>query len=271
MALKPTARNRKGVRIDELFLEAPATLGLPPRAPQQKRAWYLFFRGIDAVLRVLEPRFPKRLRQRAIERALAFVTERLNGEDGLGAIFPAMANCVMMLDVLGHPAYDPLRSIARKSIEKLLVVHAHEAYCQPCVSPVWDTGLACHALLEVGGSDVIARARRGLDWLKPKQVLDVAGDWSVARPALRPGGWAFQYANPHYPDVDDTAVVALAMDREQRLNGHSDYAASIARAREWIIGMQSRNGGWGAFDADNAYHYLNHPVRRPARCRSGDR
>jgi squalene-hopene/tetraprenyl-beta-curcumene cyclase len=256
MALKPRARNRKGVRIDELFASPPEKLGLAPRAPQQKRSWFLFFRAVDRVLRVAEPMFPKASRQRAIEAAVAFVRERLNGEDGLGAIFPAMANTVMMFDVLGLPAYDPLRAIARKSVEKLLVVHAHEAYCQPCVSPVWDTGLACQTLLEVGG-DGTAQARRGLDWLKPKQVLDVAGDWSVRRPKLRPGGFAFQYANPHYPDVDDTAVVAMAMDREQRINGHNGFGDTIARAREWIVGMQSSNGAWGAFDSDNEYYYLN--------------
>jgi squalene-hopene/tetraprenyl-beta-curcumene cyclase len=257
MARKPKARNRKGVRIDELFAEPPDRLRLAPKAPQQNWFWFLFFRALDVLLRVLEPRFPQRLRQRAIDRALAFVTERLNGEDGLGAIFPAMANSVMMFDVLGLPAYDPLRGIARKSIEKLLVVQAHEAYCQPCVSPVWDTGLVCQTLLEVGGDAAVARARRGLDWLAPRQVLDVAGDWAVRRPDLRPGGWAFQYANPHYPDVDDTAVVVMAMDQEQRRNHHSAFAPAIARAREWIAGMQSRNGGWGAFDSDNEYHYLN--------------
>jgi squalene-hopene/tetraprenyl-beta-curcumene cyclase len=258
MALKPQARNRKGVRIDELFLTPPRTLGLSPKAPQQRAGWFLFFRAIDRALRVIEPRFSKSLRTRAIEKAKGFVIEHLNGEDGLGAIFPAMANSVMMFDALGLPAYDPHRAIARKSIEKLLAVHAHEAYCQPCVSPVWDTGLACHAVLELGGSDGGARARAGLDWLKPRQVLDVMGDWAAQRPTLRPGGWAFQYANPHYPDVDDTAVVAMAMDRERRINAHSAHDQSIDRAREWIIGMQSANGGWGAFDADNAYDYLNH-------------
>jgi squalene-hopene/tetraprenyl-beta-curcumene cyclase len=255
-ALKPKARNRKGVRIDELFLEPPERLGMPPKAPQQKWSWFLLFRTIDALLHVAEPLFPKRLRQRAIDRAVAFVTERLNGEDGLGAIFPAMANSVMMFDVLGYPIHDPRRAIARKSIEKLLVVHEHEAYCQPCVSPIWDTGLACHALLEVG-ADAAIRARKGLSWLVPKQILDVAGDWAVRRPHVRPGGWAFQYANPHYPDVDDTAVVAMAFDRAQALGAHVEFSSSIARAHEWIVGLQSRNGGWGAFDADNEYYYLN--------------
>jgi len=164
---------------------------------------------------------------------------------------------VMMFDVLGYPENHPQREIARKSVEKLLVVHDEEAYCQPCVSPIWDTGLVCHALLEVGGERVVSDVKRGLDWLIPKQVLDVRGDWIARRADLRPGGWAFQYANPHYPDVDDTAVVAMAMDRQQKLSGGKDFDASLAAAREWILGMQSENGAWGAFDADNEYYYLN--------------
>jgi len=256
MAKKPRAVNAKGVTIGELFLDPPQSLGPAPKAPQQKAAWFWFFRAVDNVLRATEPLFPKRMRARAVDRAVAWVGERLNGEDGLGAIFPAMANSVMMYDALGYPADHPQRAIARKSIEKLLVVHADEAYCQPCVSPIWDTGLACHALLEVGGERAVGAARRGLDWLKPMQVLDARGDWIARRPDLRPGGWAFQYANPHYPDVDDTAVVVMAMNRMQNF-GDADYRAAIDRAREWIVGMQSENGGWGAFDADNDYYYLN--------------
>jgi squalene-hopene/tetraprenyl-beta-curcumene cyclase len=257
MDRKPTARNPKGVRIDELFLEPPHTLGPAPKAPQQKSSWFWFFRGVDNVLRAAQPFFPKRPRQRAIERAVAWVGERLNGEDGLGAIFPAMANSVMMFDVLGYPENHPQRAIARRSVEKLLAVHEHEVYCQPCVSPIWDTGLACHALLEVGDERAVAQAKKALDWLVPKQILDVRGDWIARRPDLRPGGWAFQYANPHYPDVDDTAVVAMAMDRIGTLPGGGDYRDALARAREWILGMQSANGAWGAFDADNEFYYLN--------------
>jgi len=256
MAKKPRARNPKGVSVAELFLEPPRQLGPTPKAPQQKASWFWFFRVVDDVLRAIEPWFPQAMRQRAIDRAVAWGEERLNGEDGLGAIFPAMANNVMMFDALGVPADDPRRSIARKSVDKLLVVHDGEAYCQPCVSPIWDTGLACHALLEVGGDRAVAEAKRGLDWLVPKQILDVRGDWIAQRPDVRPGGWAFQYANPHYPDVDDTAVVAMAFDRMQEA-GQGDYAGAIDRAREWIVGVQSVNGGWGAFDADNEFYYLN--------------
>jgi squalene-hopene/tetraprenyl-beta-curcumene cyclase len=256
MAKKPRARNPKEISVAELFLEPPRQLGSTPKAPQQKASWFWFFRVVDDVLRAVEPWFPQKLRTRAIDRAVAWVDERLNGEEGLGAIFPAMANSVMMYDALGVPAEDPRRAIARQSIDKLLAVHDEETYCQPCVSPIWDTGLACHALLEVGGERAVAEAKRGLDWLVPKQILDVRGDWIEQRPNLRPGGWAFQYANAHYPDVDDTAVVAMAFDRMQEI-GQGDYAGAIDRAREWIVGMQSVNGGWGAFDADNEYYYLN--------------
>ena len=257
MALKPKAKNPRGVTIAELFTQPPMTVGPRRKAPHQRWSWFLVFRAIDAVLRVLEPYFPKGPRQRAIAKAEAFVAERLNGEDGLGAIYPAMANSVLMYDVLGYPADHPNVAIARRSIDKLLVIKDDEAYCQPCVSPVWDTGLVAHALLEVGTEQAAAQAGKGLAWLKPLQVLDIKGDWVVRRPDVRPGGWAFQYANPHYPDLDDTAVVVMAMDRARQNPGTDTYDAAIARAREWIEGMQSRNGGWGAFDVDNEFYYLN--------------
>jgi squalene-hopene/tetraprenyl-beta-curcumene cyclase len=257
MALKPKAKNPKGITIDELFLEDPKSIGPKSKAPHQRWFWFLLFRGLDAVLRATEPLFQKRSRQRAIDKAAAFVTERLNGEDGLGAIFPAMANSAMMYQVLGYPSQHPSYVAARKSVDKLLVIKDDEAYCQPCVSPVWDTSLVCHTMLEVGTARTADAAMAGLKWLEPLQVLAVRGDWIARRPDVRPGGWAFQYANPHYPDLDDTAVVVMAMDRIQKLRGEKAFQGAIDRGREWIVGLQSQNGGWGAFDADNEYLYLN--------------
>jgi squalene-hopene/tetraprenyl-beta-curcumene cyclase len=254
-ALKPLARNPRGVSIEELFQRPPGALRGVARSAHQKEPWSKLFFALDAALRGVGPRFPRGSRENALAKARAFVDERLNGEDGLGAIFPAMANAVMMYDALGVPETDPNRAIARAAIEKLLVIKADEAYCQPCLSPVWDTALMSHALLEAGDPDSLVAARRGIDWLKPLQVLDLAGDWADGRPGVRPGGWAFQYRNDHYPDLDDTAVVVMAMDRAERGDAFSE---SIARAREWVEGMQSANGGWGAFDADNTFHYLNH-------------
>ncbi len=259
-ALKPRAVNAKGVRIDELFVTPPSEVKHWPKGAHQTSAWSGVFGAIDQVLRATEAYFPKVSRNHAIRRAEAFVTERLNGEDGLGAIFPAMVNALLMYDALGIPADDPRIKTARASIEKLLLIREDEAYCQPCLSPVWDTALAAHTLLEVGGEECEQRCRASLEWLRPLQVLDTVGDWAAARPDVRPGGWAFQYANPHYPDLDDTAVVVMAMDRNMSRvpAGQRDgFAGAIARAREWVLGMQSTNGGWAAFDADNEYYYLN--------------
>lgn len=255
-ALKPRAVNPRNITIDELFIEPPDEVRHWPGAPYQKFPWTTLFAGIDKVLRWFEPYFPKKLRKRAIGKAVAFVEERLNGEDGLGAIYPAMAYSAMMFWSLGYPKTDPRNVQILKAIDKLLVVGDNEAYCQPCVSPVWDTGLACHALMEAGGEETVSRVRAALAWLKPLQVTDVAGDWAVQRPHVRPGGWAFQYANAHYPDLDDTAVVAMAMDRAE--GEGNTYKDSIARAREWIEGLQSANGGWGAFDSENDREYLNY-------------
>ncbi len=252
-AMKPLARNPRNIHVPELFSEAEP----PHRAPHQSRNWAALFHALDVALKWFDPFWPKRLRQRAIDACVEFVATRLNGEDGLGAIYPAMANSVMMFDALGYPEHHPDRAVARKSVENLLVIKNDEAYCQPCVSPIWDTALACHALMEVGGRDVQARVVHALGWLKPRQELHVKGDWADWRPNVRPGGWAFQYNNAYYPDLDDTAVVVMALDRARGLDAGPEWDESIARGREWVEGLQSRSGGWGAFDADNTYLYLN--------------
>ena len=260
-ALRPRARNPRQVGISELFCAPPELVRRWPKGRHHRFPWSQIFGAIDDVLRVIEPYFPAALRRRAIQKAVAFTTERANGIDGLGAIFPAMVNSVMMFDALGFPPEHPDRARARRAIDRLLVVRDGEAYCQPCVSPVWDTALAAHALLEVGGDEVQAHVVRALRWLQPRQVLDTAGDWAVIRPGVRPGGWAFQYNNPHYPDVDDTAVVLMAMDRVARqaqLADAPDFDVAMARGVEWVVGMQSRDGGFGAFDIDNDHEYLNH-------------
>jgi len=254
-AKRPLARNPRGVHVAELFV--PGVPAASPRAPHQSAGWSAFFGALDWCLKRFEPFWPKGLRARAIEKCRTWTTERLNGEDGLGAIYPAMANSVMMYDVLGYAPSHPDRAIARTSVEKLLVIKDHEAYCQPCVSPVWDTALVAHALLETKDARAEAAAVRGLEWLAPLQVLDVKGDWADEKPDVRPGGWAFQYRNDYYPDLDDTAVVVMAMDRAAKSGVSPQYKNEIARGAEWVDGLQSRDGGWGAFDADNSYYYLN--------------
>jgi squalene-hopene/tetraprenyl-beta-curcumene cyclase len=258
MSLRPRARNPKGISIRELFAVPPEQETHWPTA-KDGGFWGLFFRVLDNVLHWTQPYFPKGSRQRAIDKAVAFVAARLNGEDGLGAIFPAMANAVMMYDLLGYAPDHPEAAQARASVEKLVTVRADgEVYCQPCLSPVWDTALAAHALLESGSDHAVDAALSGIEWLKHRQILDVTGDWSWRRPDVRPGGWAFQYENAYYPDVDDTAVVVMAMDRATPSAAGHNWREAMDRGIEWVIGLQSKNGGWGAFEVDNVHHYLNY-------------
>jgi len=133
-------------------------------------------------------------------------------------------------------------------------VNGSEAYCQPCVSPVWDSALACLAMQETGGASALAASTRVLEWLEPLQLLESDGDWRARRPGLAGGGWAFQFSNGYYPDLDDTAVVAWAM---HQADDSERYAHSVNRALDWLTGMQSGNGGFASFDVDNTAYYLN--------------
>jgi squalene-hopene/tetraprenyl-beta-curcumene cyclase len=252
MARKPRAKNPRGIGVKELFVAPPEQERGYITNPTGK-AWGSVFVGLDHALRLAEPVLPGRSRARAIAAAVAFITERLNGEDGLGGIFPAMTNTVMAFEALGYAKDHPDLLNAKSAIRKLLLDKGDLAYCQPCLSPIWDTALACHALMEAGSAGPGSPVERGLDWIVERQILDVMGDWASQRPALRPGGWAFEYRNDHYPDVDDTAAIVCALHRADP----ERYRHAIERAAEWVLGMQSRNGGWGSFDADNTHTYLN--------------
>jgi squalene-hopene/tetraprenyl-beta-curcumene cyclase len=252
MARKPRALNPRGIGIAEVFLTPPEQERAYITSPTGA-TWGRFFLTVDRLLRFAEPLFPGRPRERAIRQAVAFITERLNGEDGLGAIFTPMAATVMVFETLGYPKDDPDLVIAKQAVRKLLADKGDYAYFQPCLSPVWDTVLACHALMEAGATGATPSVRRALDWIAERQVLDTVGDWARARPDVRPGGWPFEYRNDYYPDVDDTAAILCALHRADS----ERYQHAIERGVEWMLGMQCRNGGWGAFDADNIHDYLN--------------
>ncbi|TPW36128.1 squalene--hopene cyclase [Oecophyllibacter saccharovorans] len=257
--LKPVARNPRGVDVQELFRTPPGKIRDWIRGPYRSQ-WGRVFKYLDTALRPVVPLFPQKLHRKAVDTTLAFIRKRLSN-GGLGAIYPAMANVVMMFRALGVPDEDPHAVQAWQAIQDLMIEKDGEVYCQPCVSPIWDTGLAGLAMLETASGpratqprETRERLEKSAAWLRERQILDVKGDWAVNAPDLRPGGWAFQYENDYYPDVDDTAVVGMLL---HRLDPETN-ATAIARAREWIIGMQSTNGGWGAFDIDNDLDVLNH-------------
>jgi squalene-hopene/tetraprenyl-beta-curcumene cyclase len=253
--LKPVAKNPRQISVRELFTTPPEDERHYFRDAMKKGG--ILARALliaDHCGRLIDPLIPRRMRERALRRAEEWMLERLNGEDGLGAIFPAMVNALEAMTLLGYPNDDPRRATAKRAIEKLLVVGPSSAYCQPCVSPVWDTALAALAMQETGDATAVAAATRALDWLQTEQILDEPGDWRVNRAGVAGGGWAFQFANSHYPDLDDTAVVVWAMHQAQNSD---EYSESMRRALDWLVGMQSRDGGFAAFDADNTYYSLN--------------
>jgi len=243
---KVEAVNPTGVGVRELFVSAPERARYFSPA---SGLGYLFL-VIDRIGRAVERFLPRWLRRRATKAAEAWFVARL-GRGGLGAIFPAMINAHEALCHLGYPPDHPVRVEARQALLDLLIERGDEAYCQPCNSPIWDTGLACFALQEVAGGAATEAVAQALAWLAGEQLRDVPGDWRASHPTLPGGGWAFQFDNPHYPDLDDTAVVGWAMDQAD------GFDAPVARAAAWLTGMQSKGGGFGAFDADNTYHYLN--------------
>jgi len=253
--LKPRASNPRRVQIDELFtVPAEQERHYFRRPLGRSTVLTRLFLALDRLGRAADRLIPAALRGYALRRAEAWTLERLNGEDGLGAIFPAMVNALEVLTIRGYRNDDPRRQAAKKALESLLVEEGSSAYCQPCISPVWDTALAALALQEAGSSEALAAATRGLQWLLARQLLAEDGDWRRSRPHLAGGGWAFQRANPHYPDLDDTAVVAWAM---HNTHDREHFPTAVDRALDWLVGMQSGNGGFAAFDVDNTNYYLN--------------
>ena len=247
-SLKPRAKNPHRIGIPELFTSPPDQIRCSPvRSPLNR-----FCLALDWVGRRLEPLIPHWIRQRALKEAERWIVERLNGTGGLGAIIPAMINAYETLDCLGYPTENHHRITAKRALEGLLVVGEQSAWAQPCLSPVWDTGLACLTLQEVHGGRRTPEVLAALRWLQQRQLLDDPGDWREYRPFLKGGGWAFEFQNSHYPDLDDTAVVAYAMYQAEDERFHE----SIRRAADWIVGMQSRNGRFASYDADNTYFYL---------------
>ena len=217
--------------------------------------WKNFFIAVDDGLKIWERFSPRPLRKPATEAARRWLEERLALPGGLGGIYPAMAYSIVAMRLLGYPDDHPLVLGQLKEIEALAVEDAEEVHYQPCVSPVWDTGLALHALIDSGVPPDDPAIRRATEWLLDRQIL-VAGDWQVKRPYVRPGGWAFQYDNPYYPDLDDTAVVLMALDK---VKGVDPDRMRLAKERGlgWFLGMQGEDGGWASFDADNNRLYLN--------------
>jgi squalene-hopene/tetraprenyl-beta-curcumene cyclase len=250
-AMNPRRPAPEGFNLRELFLPGvPVTY----RIHEKWFTWRSFFVAFDRVIKSWERWGSKSIRQRAIRRAEQWMLERTRYTDGLGAIYPPMQYIIMALDLLGYSKEHPDRVEAQKQFDRLMVNRDDRFYFQPCFSVVWDTAIAGLALGESDGAPEEA-LRRSADWLLTKEVRR-KGDWSVKRPNTEPSGWYFEFANEYYPDIDDTAMVLLALNRSRATNG-SEQEACQRRAVRWLLDMQSKDGGWAAFDVDNTWHSLS--------------
>jgi len=251
-AMNPNRPVPDGFDLKELFV--PGGTRWSWLKDREFMTWRNVFLSLDAVAKFWEKRGSTTLRKRAILRAEQWMLERTKYSDGLAAIYPSMQYVIMALDVLGYAPDHPDRVEAQRQFDSLMVEGDEEIFFQPCFSPVWDTAIAGFALGEAGHAPQPALNRMA-DWLLTKEVRR-KGDWSVKRPDVEPSGWYFEFANEFYPDIDDTAMVLLSL-----LHAHASSPdaqnACAKRAVNWLLAMQSKDGGWAAFDVDNNWEPLS--------------
>ncbi|HVW11561.1 MAG TPA: squalene--hopene cyclase [Bryobacteraceae bacterium] len=238
-----------GMRVDELL--APRKRFTLPKLDTAA----IVFRHVDKAIKLWEKRGLKNVRAKAIREAERWMLERTRYTDGLGAIYPSMMYTIMALQSLGYADDQPDLIEAMRHFDNLILETETRFQFQPAVSPIWDTAICAYALGETKLGPSAEALTKAADWLLSKEIRR-KGDWSVKRPVLTPSGWAFEFANEFYPDIDDTAMVLIALRHAKATNPEKQRAAE-ARAVEWILGMQSADGGWAAFDVDNNWQLLN--------------
>jgi squalene-hopene/tetraprenyl-beta-curcumene cyclase len=252
-ALRPGWRVKDGVSVDELFAD-PTKKAAAFDWSERLVSWRNFFLAADRLLKLYE-KFPwKPLRKKALREAQSWMLDHIERTEGLAAIYPAMMNSIFALMALGHGVDDPLTWREIKEFSRFEIEEGDTIRMQPCVSPVWDTCIAMVALEEAGVPADHPALVRAADWILSKQVLG-PGDWQVKNKDAAPGGWAFEFRNDFYPDVDDTAFVLMGLQRvkypdSKRMEG------ALRRGIQWLLSMQNRDGGWGAFDRDNDRSFL---------------
>jgi squalene-hopene/tetraprenyl-beta-curcumene cyclase len=255
MAKQPAIAIGAEADVSELWLAPPtaADLGFP--RSRELLSWRNFFLAVDRALKFLGRSPWKPLRARALRRAEEWILARQDVNGGWGGIQPPMLNCAMALRALGYRDDHPAVVKGVQAIDDFVMADGDQLFFQPCVSPTWDTALAVKALLDSGMAADHPALTRAADWLIANQIFK-PGDWSVYNPGLEPGGWAFEFANDWYPDVDDSAVILMVLKRLAASDQKRKHKA-IAAGVDWTLGMQSRNGGWGAFDTNNDAEFLN--------------
>jgi squalene-hopene/tetraprenyl-beta-curcumene cyclase len=252
-ARKPEWKLDRPIGIEELFCD-PKNKAAALAWSDRLFSWRNLFLALDRGYKLYE-RLPwKPFQKRAVRQANAWLLEHLERSDGLAAIYPAMMNAIFALVAMGHSPDDPLPSREINELARFEIEDEDTIRVQPCTSPVWDAAIALVALEEAGLPADHPALVRAADWLLGKQIVGT-GDWAVKNKDAEPAGWAFEFRNDFYPDVDDTAFVLMALQRID-FPDKKRMEAAVRGGLKWLVSMQNRDGGWGAFDRDNDRAFL---------------
>ncbi len=257
---KPVMKPKRDITIDELFAEGGPDKAdyLVPFDTSKLLSWKNFFVVIDRVLKLFEKVNFIPFREKALKACERWILSRQDEEGDWGGIIPAMAYSLLALKAHGYANNDPVTRRGWRALCRFGIETENSYRLQSCVSPVWDTALAAWALRESGLRQDHPQLQKSAAWLVSKE-LRAYGDWAVKNTEGRPGGWSFEFVNRYYPDCDDTAAVLMGMQhiRMPSAQDDDDKQGTMDRAIGWLLTMQCRDGGWGAFDMDNNRDLLN--------------
>ncbi len=257
LTLKPACEVPEWAQLDELFPSGRDRTSSSYGKKGDLLSWNGLFRGVDKSLRLLEVSPWNPIRRTALRKAEQWIIDRQEEDGTWGGIQPPWVYSLMALHTLGYSIDHPVMKAGIQGFDAFMRETDETLHTEPCVSPGWDTCLAMLALQDSGLPPSHPALVNGAEWLIKQQILDRGGDWQVKNPNTLPGGWPFEFKNDNYPDIDDAAIILIALHKMQ-WNDDPRMRRAIQRGVDWTLSMQSKNGGWGSFDVDNAKEWVTH-------------